>query len=267
MIEHTQQRLFEIARDVLDLEDQLDHNSDPRSQGMLLMTLDNLKEHTRTLYDALVILRHELSTAQDSSEEPLIETGAMQEEPPSLALSSDIEAEPIVEPSTEKIKDIVAQMPPETHQVDELFQGIIQGSPEAHEALSHYQEEIEFEPLNQESESAATEADAHAAPVTPPPVEASSGDLNSTMPKPKSVNDQWGRLSIGLNDRTAFVQHLFLGDVDGFNRVLSQINTFETLDEVSDFLNDQVKQDYNNWEEKEAVAERFMRLIQQRFNA
>jgi len=58
-----------------------------------------------------------------------------------------------------------------------------------------------------------------------------------------------------------------LGDVEGFNRVLSQINTFETLDEVNDFLRDQVTPEYNDWEGKEAVADRLMRLVQQRFNA
>lgn len=282
MIEQTQQKLLEIARYILDLEDQLDHELDSRSQGELLIALDSLKEHTRSLYETLVVMRHELTKAQDSATDSMSEADT-----------------PIFEPSTEKIKDIVAQMAPETHQVDELLQGMTDGSPEAHEALAHYQEDIEFEPLDpgletdpqieapsaMESEPTGAASDAESATEAPAPelmaksetksstnsepaaaVEPSGG-LNATIQKPKSINDQWGRLSVGLNDRTAFVQHLFLGDVEGFNRVISQINTFESLEEVSDFLENQVKPEYNNWATKEAVAERLMRLVQQRFNA
>lgn len=237
MIEQTQQKLFEIARDILDLEDQLDHRDDPRQQGELLGALDSLKEHTRSLYDALVVLRHEISFADKSHEEAFSDDFSPEHDPP------------IFEPSTEKIKDIVAQMPAETQQVDELFKGITDGSPEAHEALSHYQEDIEFEAVIRETED------------EPAP------DLNSKIQKPRSINDQWGQFSVGLNDRTAFVQHLFLGDNEGFNRVLSQINTFETLEEVSDFLEQHVKPEYNNWETKDAVVDRLMRLLQQRFKA
>jgi hypothetical protein len=279
MIEQTRQKLFEVARDILDLEDQLDQSDDPRAQGDILLALDSLKEHTRSLYDALVVLRHELSSTHNSDDSPAVEDDQdFQQDTPG-------DDTPLFEPSTEKIKDIVAQMPPETQQVDELFQGITDGSPEAHEALSHYQEEIEFEAVNPETEvevslalevSEVSEADSFD-DVTAETVMAQADvsglkndparDLNSKVQKPRSVNDQWGHFSVGLNDRTAFVQHLFLGDVEGFNRVLSQINTFETLEEVTDFLEHQVKPEYNNWEAKDAVVDRLMRLVQQRFNA
>lgn len=228
MIESNYQKLLEIARDIIDLEFELDHSNDVKSRGEHLMALDNLKEHTRVLYDALVVARHELAAAKDLSHESRNAT----------------EEAPIFEPSTEKIKDIVAQMAPESEQVDNLLESMTDGSQEAQEALAHYQQDIEFEP------------------VKPP-----SSDLNSKTEKPKSVNDQWSQVSIGLNDRTAFVQHLFLGDVEGFNRVLSQINTFDSFEEAKDFLTNQVQPEYNDWEEKEAVAERLIRLIQQRFNA
>jgi hypothetical protein len=229
MIESNYQKLLEIARDISDLEFELDHSHDAKSREKLLIALDNLKDYTRVLYEALVVARHELTAAQVLSHE----SRSAAEEPP------------IFEPSTEKIKDIVAQMTPEPEQVDNLLERITDGSQEAQEALSHYQEDIEFEPVSK----------------SPP------SDLNSKTEKPKSVNDQWGQVSVGLNDRTAFVQHLFQGDVEGFNRVLSQINTFESFDEAQDFLTNQVQPEYRDWEGKEAVAERLMRLIQQRFNA
>ena len=229
MIESNYQKLLEIARDITDLEFELDHSNDAKSRGELLIALDNLKDHTRVLYEALVVARHELTATQALSHES----------------RSAAEESPIFEPSTEKIKDIVAQMTPESEQVDNLLKRMTDGSQEAQEALSHYQQDIEFEPVSK-----------------PPP-----SDLNSKTEKPKSVNDQWSQVSVGLNDRTAFVQHLFLGDVEGFNRVLSQINTFESFDEAQDFLTNQVQPEYGDWEGKEAVAERLMRLIQQRFNA
>lgn len=276
MIEQTQQKLIEIARDVLDLEDQLIQSDDPRTQGDLLLALDSLKEHTRSLYDALVVLRHELSNTHDSDDSLMVEDDQdFQQDTPG-------DDTPLFEPSTEKIKDIVAQMPAETQQVDDLFNGITDGSPEAHEALSHYQEEIEFEAVNpdpvvevsMESEDSATDLFDDITAVTAT-VQADvlglkndpAPDLYSKVQKPRSVNDQWGHFSVGLNDRTAFVQHLFSGDVEGFNRVLSQINTFETIEEVTDFLEHQVKPEYNNWEAKDAVVDRLMRLVQQRFNA
>jgi hypothetical protein len=304
MIEQTQQKLLEIARDVLDLEDQFDHQQDARSQGERLIALDSLKEHTRTLYEAIVVLRHELSLAQES-QDALADNNQTQEDmatfEPTLVSDQELDFElapsrddtPDFEPSTEKIKDIVAQMPVETQQVDALFDSITDGSPEAYEALSHYQEDIEFEPVPEASTSEPA-PDSGPAPVSEPDTDSESipvsesapksdvksstdsepasvsepaSGLNATIQKPKSVNDQWGRLSIGLNDRTAFVQHLFLGDIEGFNRVISQISTFESLEEVGEFLENQVKPEYNNWETKEAVADRFMRLIQQRFNA
>ena len=88
MIEQNQHKLHEIARDILDLEMSLDESSDPRAQGELLMAIDHLKEHTRLLYEALVVMRHELADFNQTNQAP------------------------IFEPSTEKIKDIVAQMPP-----------------------------------------------------------------------------------------------------------------------------------------------------------
>ena len=67
MIEQNRQKLLEIASDILDLEIQLDQTSDPRAHGELLIAIDNLKEHTRLLYDALVVMRHELTLQQESA--------------------------------------------------------------------------------------------------------------------------------------------------------------------------------------------------------
>lgn len=84
--------------------------------------------------------------------------------------------------------------------------------------------------------------------------------------KPKSLNDTLfkNNLQIGLNDRIAFVKHLFDGSQEDFNRVISQLNTFNSEKEAKSFLNKFVKPDYN-WEAKEEFEERLIGLIERKF--
>lgn len=81
-----------------------------------------------------------------------------------------------------------------------------------------------------------------------------------------SINDIYrGTIMVGLNDRIAFEKHLFANSSEDFNRVLSQLNTVSTYDEAKSFVEHLVKPEYNNWEGKEEYAERFMALIEKRF--
>lgn len=85
--------------------------------------------------------------------------------------------------------------------------------------------------------------------------------------RPKSLNDSLGKsISLGLNDRIAFEKHLFSGSTDDLNRVLSQLNTINTFDEAKDFINELVKPDYNDWNGKEEYEERFMEIVEKKFN-
>lgn len=82
----------------------------------------------------------------------------------------------------------------------------------------------------------------------------------------ENVNDQFTKsLSIDLNDRLAFIKQLFNDDKINYERVISQIITFESWSEVSKFLNTQVKIEYNNWEGKEEVVERFLYILKNNF--
>lgn len=82
----------------------------------------------------------------------------------------------------------------------------------------------------------------------------------------KTINDIYrGTIMVGLNDRIAFEKHLFANSSEDFNRVLSQLNTVSTYDEAKSFVEHLVKPEYNNWEGKEEYAERFMALIEKRF--
>jgi len=83
----------------------------------------------------------------------------------------------------------------------------------------------------------------------------------------KSLNDKLvgKEIKVDLNNRLAFVKHLFNGSTEDYNRVISQLGTIDTEERSIAFIENMVKPDYNNWEGKEEYAERFMDLIERRF--
>ncbi|WP_445456630.1 hypothetical protein [Flavobacterium sp. HNIBRBA15423] len=86
-------------------------------------------------------------------------------------------------------------------------------------------------------------------------------------PRTMSLNDKLTRgISFGLNDRIAFEKKLFGGSAQDFNRVLSQLNTFDSFDEAKGFIDDFVKPDYNNWDGKEEYETRFLEIVERKFN-
>ena len=89
----------------------------------------------------------------------------------------------------------------------------------------------------------------------------------SQEPKISSLNDRLNKtISFGLNDRIGFEKKLFGGSSDDFNRVISQLNTFDSFEEAKSFVLDFVKPDYNNWEGAEEFETRFMEIIEKKFS-
>ena len=85
--------------------------------------------------------------------------------------------------------------------------------------------------------------------------------------KSKSLNDRLNTgIAIGLNDRLAFIKHLFNGSAGDYNRVLSQLNTIESNENAQHFLETVVKPDYKNWEGKELYENRFKEIVEKKFN-
>ena len=82
----------------------------------------------------------------------------------------------------------------------------------------------------------------------------------------KTLNDKLlnDTIKVGLNDRIAFVNHLFNFNQADFNRVLSQLNTFKSEKEAKDFILTKIKPEYN-WRGKEAYEERLLLLIERKF--
>jgi hypothetical protein len=85
-------------------------------------------------------------------------------------------------------------------------------------------------------------------------------------PKSITLNDKLVKeITVGLNDRIAFVKHLFGGSNEDYNRVLNQLITFDTFLETKAFIDELVKPDYNNWDGKEEYEHRFMEIIEKKF--
>ncbi|MBO0330824.1 hypothetical protein [[Muricauda] lutisoli] len=90
--------------------------------------------------------------------------------------------------------------------------------------------------------------------------------VSSQQKKPKSLNDTLAKdFQVGLNDKLAFVKHLFNNSMEDYTRVLSQLTTIDSEERSIAFINNMVKPEYNNWEGKEEYEARFLALIERRF--
>jgi len=154
------------------------------------------------------------------------------------------EKEEIHEPVMEKIKNMFAQMPQETETFEEIVDDDMakQNVHKTHleDITAGFEEIPEFEPVR-------------------------NGSANENFKK--SLNDKLksGGFTIGLNDKLAFIKHLFNGKIEDYERVLSQLNTSSSFEDASQLINDIVKPDYNHWEGKEEFENRFMNIVQSKF--
>lgn len=100
------------------------------------------------------------------------------------------------------------------------------------------------------------------------PVQKAIENTEKTTSKPTSLNDKFSKgkgIDIDLNDRIAFVKHLFGNSNEDYNRVMNQLITYDNFYETKRFIDEMVKPDYNNWEGKEEYEERFMEIIEKKF--
>lgn len=81
-----------------------------------------------------------------------------------------------------------------------------------------------------------------------------------------SLNEKLAKgIQIDLNDKIAFVKHLFGNSDEDYNRVLNQLITYDSFEEAQSFIEDMVKPDYNSWEGKEDYEQRFIEIIEKKF--
>lgn len=146
----------------------------------------------------------------------------------------------------------VEDVPAEVEKANEtIFEAII--------PVEEVKEEIQPEPVVADSETSEPK-------VLEEEVKATFEKV-SQEPKISSLNDRLNKtISFGLNDRIGFEKKLFGGSSDDFNRVISQLNTFDSFEEAKSFVLDFVKPDYNNWEGNEEFEARFMEIIEKKFS-
>ncbi|MEM6685990.1 MAG: hypothetical protein AAF617_09430 [Bacteroidota bacterium] len=185
-------------------------------------------------------------------------------------VAEDPEQDELVEPLMETIKNMVAEMPEEEEE-DTLLTNITSKEPKR-ETLEDILADVLPQPTFVRSEEVPeVEVEKSAPAPTPKVTETVTQEVKTPVEvkkdsKPKSLNDRLNTgISIGLNDRIAFTKHLFDGNQEDYNRVISQLNTIETETEAKHFIFNMIKPDYNNWSGKEEYETRFMEIIERKF--
>ncbi len=224
--------------------------------------VDRMHEEVSKLYEKLTVLKFAQENFEDdmptigndSSFFDMLDTAFNNKVSDNIEVGNktyinldEVEDDGIMEPVMEKIKDMVAQMPEETQQVDAILEKTMSKETattvEFENISSDFADIPEFEPIEEAKKREAEQIK-------------------------KSLNDKLkGKsLQIGLNDKLAFIKHLFEGKSEDYDRVISQINTTNTLSEAQSLISDMVKPDYNNWEGKEDYEERFIEIVEGKFN-
>ncbi|MCP9199223.1 hypothetical protein MKO06_04845 [Gramella sp. GC03-9] len=227
------------------------------------MDAKELKKLARHLYEKLTVLsfteKHlDVSEAEEDEElevempQRISRTQSYDEfHPDGTEYNKDSVA--ITEPATEKIKDIVAQMPPETEKVDIMMNDLNSIRESSGSKTVEHKPKKDFRNIGVDYDNLPDFE----------PVNNKKAEEN----KPRSLNDRLKKgINIGLNERLAYIKHLFDGNTADYNRVLSQLNTFTSHEEATKFINLVVKPDYNHWEGKEEHENRFMAHIENKFD-
>lgn len=242
-----------------------------------------LKETAKTIYEKLAVLEYlesQLLGEEQEKESQLEKKEALDsksyrehtwfKDPEPVPQPEDRNA--IVEPVIEKIKDLVAQMPEEGDKVDALLEEVLPKKEiyknDLEDFASNYQDMPVFERKDLGVPTIPKVKEVFEAPI---PIKEEDHEENpithNDVARPKSINETLNKgMQIGLNDRLAFIKHLFNGSTEDYTRVLSQINTLHTFEEANNFIKGKVKPDYNFWLQKEDVAKRFMKVVEQSFS-
>jgi len=252
--------------------------------------IDKLHEEVAVLYEKLTVLKFAKDNFEDrlptighdSSFFDMLETAFNNKYSDNIEIENktyvhldETEDDGIIEPVMTKIKDLVSHMPDEEVEekeeeikveVEEIEeQPIVEKKPTPEKVLP---KETEIQQSSIEFETITSGFDQM--PEFEPIEEAQKREVEKTEIEAtnKSLNDRLKgqNLKIGLNDKLAFIKHLFEGESEDYDRVVSQINTTATLPEAKSLIIEMVKPDYNNWEGKEEYEERFLQLIEGKFN-
>jgi len=247
------------------VEEQLKNLAKKISDSSEYKNVSSLKNAAKELYERLVVLESIEEHLQGEKQKPLYEDSEAMDsksyrednwfkEPKPVEKPDNVEE--IAEPLIEKIKDLVAQMPVESQQVDELLEEVLPKKKLIKNELEDLAEHYSITPTFERKAPEETEV-----------IKEVSEIINTNIEdKAKSLNDKHKQgLNIGLNDRLAFIKQLFNGNTDDYTRVISQINSIATFNEADTFIKAKVKPDYNYWLNKDKYVERFMAIVEKAF--
>ena len=204
--------------------------------------LPQIYEQARKLYEKLAVLNFIEEKLQDLEVDVSKSTVASKFETMATAVlnenkrvpESSPHEEDIIIPGIDTIKHMVSEMP---------------GGEELEEILAQFLQKNDFVKNDKETVTPTAKDIAGVAPAR---------SLNDTL----TARD----ISVGLNDRLAFVKHLFNDSTEDFNRILSQLNTMDSHENSLEFIHKRVKPEYENWKGKEEYEARFLAMIERRFS-
>lgn len=203
------------------------------------LTDAHLHESLRNIYELSVLLQHQQSLPQQSElgkkQQALFDslaTASIVKEADIPTATDDTHEE--VPKLMDTIKNMVTEMP-ESQEVNALFTQI-------------------EEPNFVRKESDKTQAK--------PEKTTATADEKTTP----NLNERFNTgLKVDLNDRLAFIQHLFNNSPNEYQRAMNQLTTFDSMEQAEAFIQELIKPDYQGWEGKEEYEERFSRVLNQYF--
>lgn len=203
------------------------------------LTDAHLHESLRNIYELSVLLQHQQSLPQQSElgkkQQALFDslaTASIVKEADIPTATDDTHEE--VPKLMDTIKNMVTEMP-ESQEVNALFTQI-------------------EEPNFVRKESDKTQAK--------PEKTTSTADEKTTP----NLNERFNTgLKVDLNDRLAFIQHLFNNSPNEYQRAMNQLTTFDSMEQAEAFIQELIKPDYQGWEGKEEYEDRFSRVLNQYF--
>jgi len=251
------------------------------SEEVLVTKLEEKKE---AIFEQPITVVEELTPTKEEKEivtETVVETPILEEKivVAELIVEEDEEEEVLITPMEETSieEEIIAEEPIVAQKTEEPAKQI-----SFEDMLVHDYKELDFVKVEDVSVT-VEQANATIFEATPPeeitaeaPETASvviEEEIKKTVEKVQkedktlSLNDKLNKgINIGLNDRIAFEKKLFGGNAEDFNRVLSQLNTFDSFEEAKGFIVDFVKPDYNNWAGNEEYETRFLEIVEKKFS-
>ncbi|MDO6736520.1 hypothetical protein [Wenyingzhuangia sp. 2_MG-2023] len=242
--------------------------------------VEALKNKAHKLYEQLSVLsfleRYVRETPQNTKtmEELVTETFVeITEEKNTVEVLEEevVEQEMTAEENTEIVETVVVEEIKIETEETIVENGVVEELEEMPEPivdLFHEKEEIqEFEKIEESTPSLQSTLEREFGTTVSLDVTTDLFENAQRLAPKKSINDammQQKSLQIDLNDRIAFVKHLFANSQEDFNRVVSQLNTMESQKEALSFLK-MIKKEYN-WSGKEVYEERLLLLIDRKFN-